>query len=94
MYTVEFAKGNTVKLDNNKTYKRYSVLKVVNNFKPISTEYGQKNARKKKAYNELKNNLDVDFEDVVINNVKPKRATAGVFKRNADEGYLPYSRKL
>ncbi len=84
IYTVELAKGNHVKLNNNKTYKRYSVLEVVKNSKPISTEYVQVNAPKKKAYNKLKKILDVDLD--VVN---PKRATAGVFKRNADYGYLP-----
>ena len=88
IYKVEFAQGNNVKLDNNKTYKRYSVLKVVNNSKPISTEYVQENARKKKTYDEL-NKLGADTENIQTDVARPKSS-----RNKKSEKYIEYQKSL
>ena len=51
MYLV---KGSNVKLDNMKTYKRYSLLKVVNPNKKIIVNPFKENVRNKKAHTVLK----------------------------------------
>ena len=55
IYTVYLVKGSNVKLDNMKTYKRYSLLKVVNpNKKIIIVNPFKENVRNKKAHTVLK----------------------------------------
>jgi len=77
IYTVEFIKGTNVKLNNNKTYKRYSLQKVVNDTKPISTDYVQENSRKKKTFKEH-NRLGTEGDNVVADQPRERRNTAGV----------------
>ena len=77
IYTVEFIKGTNVKLNNNKTYKRYSLQKVVNDTKPISTDYVQENSRKKKIFKEH-NRLGTEGDNVVSDQPRERRNTAGV----------------
>ena len=54
VYTVYLVKGSNFKLDNIKTYKRYSLLKVVNPNKKILVNPFKETVRKKKADTVLK----------------------------------------
>ena len=54
IFTVILSKGSNIKLNNNKTYKRYSLLKVVNNAKPILVNHLKENNTSQKLQKALK----------------------------------------
>ena len=90
---MEFIKGTNVKLNNNKTYKRYSLQKVVNDTKPISTDYVQENSRKKKTFKEH-NRLGTEGDNVVADQPRERRNTAGVpAEKYSPEDYQKKKRK-
>jgi hypothetical protein len=54
IYTVILSKGSNIKLNNNKTYKRYSLLKLVNNANPILVNHFKENNTSQKVQKALK----------------------------------------
>ena len=54
IYTVILSKGSNIKLNNNKTYKRYSLLKVVHSAKPILVNHFADNQTSQKVQKALK----------------------------------------
>ena len=64
------------------------MLKVVNNSKPISTEYVQENARKKKTFDEL-NKLGADTENIQTDVARTKSS-----RNKKSEKYIEYQKSL
>ena len=73
VYTVVYTHGNNIKISDGKTYKRYSVLKVVSDAQPVINPKQQaiKNARY--IHKELK---QIDQENI-IPTTRQKRSNAG-----------------
>ena len=74
VYTVVYPNGNNIKLSDGKTYKRYSILKVVSDAQPVINPKQQtiKNARY--THKELKK---IDQQENIIPTTRQKRSTAG-----------------
>ena len=74
LYTVVYPNGNNIKLSDGKTYKRYSILKVVSDAQPVINPKQQaiKNARY--THKELKK---IDQQENIIPTTRQKRSTAG-----------------
>ena len=69
LYTVVYPNGNNIKLSDDKTYKRYSILKVVSDAKPILNNNQQAIKTARKLYKALKN---IDQEE---SNIDPQKST-------------------
>ena len=69
LYTVVYPNGNNIKLSDGKTYKRYSILKVVSDAKPILNNNQQAIKTARKLYKALKN---IDQEE---SNIDPQKST-------------------
>ena len=69
LYTVVYPNGNNIKLSDGKTYKRYSILKVVSDAKPILNNNQQAIKTARKLYKALKN---IDQEE---SNFDPQKST-------------------
>ena len=69
VYTVIYPNGNNIKLSDGKTYKRYSILKVVSEAKPILNNKQQEIKTARKQYKALKN---IDQEE---SNIDPQKST-------------------
>ena len=73
IYTVYLVKGSNVKLDNMKTYKRYSLLKVVNpNKKIIIVNPFKENVRNKKTHDVLKE-IDQEHKSFVKQGTRDRK---------------------
>ena len=74
VYTVVYPNGNNIKLSDGKTYKRYSILKVVSDAQPVINPKQQtiKNARY--THKELKK---IDQQENIIPTTRQKRSNAG-----------------
>ena len=74
LYTVVYPNGNNIKLSDGKTYKRYSILKVVSDAQPVINPKQQaiKNARY--THKELK---QIDQQENIIPTTRQKRSNAG-----------------
>ena len=72
VYTVVYTNGNNIKISDGKTYKRYSVLKVVSDAQPVINPKQQaiKNARY--IHKELK---QIDQQETIIPTTRQKRST-------------------
>ena len=64
------AKGSNIKLNNNKMYKMYSLLKVVNSSKPILVNPFKENEISQKVHKALKN---IDQEKSKIDLYAPRK---------------------
>ena len=74
VYNVVYPNGNNIKLSDGKTYKRYSILKVVSDAQPVINPKQQtiKNARY--THKELKK---IDQQENIIPTTRQKRSNAG-----------------
>jgi len=81
VYSVVYPNGNNIKLSDGKTYKRYSILKVVSDAKVIINPKQQlmKNARY--THKELK---QISQEEANIPTTRQKRSTAGKHSERLD----------
>jgi hypothetical protein len=81
VYSVVYPNGNNIKLSDGKTYKRYSILKVVSDAKVIINPKQQlmKNARY--THKELK---QISQEEANIPTARQKRSTAGKHSERLD----------
>ena len=78
IYTVEFTNGSNIDLDNGKTYKRISLLKVVSSAQPIVVNPMKQNANNKKT------NLELQQIDQVNRVVDVSQTPAQTIKTRTD----------
>ena len=76
IYSVVNASGSVIELSNGKTYKRNSVLKVVNSAAPILVNPIDENITKGKVDKEMRQ-LGQEHADIDVNQPRQKRSTAG-----------------